>query len=81
MKYKVLKPMARIGQPYMVGDLIEIEDKAEAGRMIAADIIAPIAGARQIPVETADLKPVGVEKTIKAVKTGSPRKTGAGKKG
>lgn len=78
MKYKVLKPMARIGQPFMVGDVIEIADKAEAERMIAADIVAPISGSRQIPVETADLNPVGVEKTVK---TGSPRKAGAGKKG
>jgi len=63
MKYKVLTPMARIGQAFAVGDLIEITDKAEAERMITAGIVAPIAGARQILAEIADLEPVGVETT------------------
>jgi hypothetical protein len=62
MKYKVLTPLAQIGKPYMVGDLIEISDKAEAERMIAANIVAPLKVERGIRVETADLKPVGVEK-------------------
>lgn len=79
MRYKVLTPMARIGEAFRVGDLIEIPDKAEAQRLIAAGHIAPISGAREVAVETADLKPVGVEKTAKA-KPSSPRKTGTGKK-
>lgn len=78
MKYRVLTPMARIGQPFAVGDEIEINDKAEAERMIAANIVAPIKGEREIRVETADLSlkrdasrnPVGVEKTAKVVKAG-----------
>jgi hypothetical protein len=63
MKYKVVTPLARIGQGFAVGDLIEIVDKAEAARMIAANIVAPIKGEREIRMETADLEPVGVETT------------------
>jgi hypothetical protein len=61
MKYRVLTPLAKIGQTFVVGAEIEISDKAEAERMIAANIVAPIV--RGIRVETADLKPVGVETT------------------
>lgn len=76
MKYRVLIPMARTAQGFAVGDLIEIADKAEAERMIAAGIIAPIE--REMRVETADIKSSAVEKTVKA---SSPHKAGAGKKG
>lgn len=55
--------MARIAQPFFVGDEIEIEDKAEAERMIAAGNVAPIKVEREIRVETADAQPVGVETT------------------
>ena len=77
MKYRVVTPLARIGQAFAVGDVIEIADKAEAQRMIAADIVAPLKGNREIQVETADLslerdatrKPVWVEKTATAAKS------------
>jgi hypothetical protein len=70
MKYRVVTPLARIGQAFAVGDLIEIQDKAEAARMIAANIVAPITGMRETPVETAVVKHSGVEKAVKAVKPG-----------
>jgi hypothetical protein len=66
MKYKVLKPMARLGQPFAVDDLIEIENEAEAERMIAAYMIAPIAE------ETDELQPVD---TPIAAKVAEPAKT------
>lgn len=74
MRYTVLTPMARIGEAFRVGDLIEIPDKAEAQRMIAAGHIAPISGTREVAVETADLKPVGVEKAVKTAKAKPTRK-------
>jgi hypothetical protein len=66
MKYKVVTPLARIGQAFLVGDLIEIENKAEAERMIAANIVAPIKGERETRVETTDQQTAGAEKAVRA---------------
>jgi len=66
MKYKVLTPLARVGQPFQVGDLIEIENQAEADRMEAAGIVAPIKNERETRVESADIKPSAVEKAVKS---------------
>lgn len=76
MRYQVVTPFARLHpkegmQTFTHGDSVDITDKAEAARMIAAGILAPVQDRREIPVETADLKPVGVEK---AVKTGGRKK-------
>jgi hypothetical protein len=70
MKYRVTTPLARGSDVYTNDDIIEINDKAEAGRMIEAGIIAPLNGKAEAQIETADMKQVGVEK---AVKTG-PKK-------
>jgi hypothetical protein len=71
MKYKVLMPLAKIGQPFFVGDLMEIENKAEAERMIEAGIVAPVKVEREIRVETTDAQMPAVEKAVK--KTGEKR--------
>ena len=73
-KYRVVTPLARMHpkeglQSFTHGDEIEVADKGEAARMIAAGIVEPLKGGREV-IETADLKPIGLEK---AVKTG-PRK-------
>lgn len=72
MKYTVVTPLSRMHpkeglQTFTHDDLIDIPDKAEAARMIAAGILAPVKGRdmQETEVETADLKPVGVEQAVK----------------
>lgn len=76
MKYRVITPLSRMHpaeglQTFTTGDPIDIENKGEAARLIAAGIIAALGkGDRDIPVETADQRMDGVEKAIKGKKGG-----------
>lgn len=80
-KYVVIKPLSQVTpekgfQSFTIGDLIELDEK-DAARMIEAGIVAPAANAAEAtpktleadriePIETAEAKPVGVEKAVKA---------------
>lgn len=64
MKFRVITPLFRGNTAYTVDDPIEIDDKAEAARMVHAGIIAPLNGKTEPQIETADVKPV-VEKAVK----------------
>jgi hypothetical protein len=79
-KYVVIKPLSQVTpetgfKTYTHGDLIELDEK-DAARMIEAGIVAsaPAADAARVEptksrelsgIETADVKPEGVEKTVK----------------
>lgn len=75
MRYRVLTPFTRMTptngfESYTHGDSVEIDDAADAGRMVEAGILErliPAAKAEPV-VETADLKPGSVENAVKTKK-------------
>jgi hypothetical protein len=71
-QYLVITPLVRWTpngpQPYTHGDRIELEDPAEAQRLLDAGIVGVLPKSRELPVENAALKPAGAEKAVKAKK-------------
>jgi transketolase C-terminal domain/subunit len=76
-KYLVITPLSRSTkdgfETFTHGDLIELDEK-DATRMIAAGIVTPVETAEPLEeakelrteeIETADVKPAGVEKAVK----------------